>query len=358
MPTANAAVNDPFATALQEHMPALLATNHVPGAVVSHIKNGEVVWTMAFGAANLQTGTPMRPDMVFNQGSDGKVLAAWGIMRLVEDGKLNLDSPVNHYLKRWQIRSTEFDPNGVTIRRLLSHTAGLTVHGFSDYPAGTRLPSLVEVLEGKNQNDGAVFIKWQPGSTNVYSGGGYVILQMVIEDISDEPFAEFIQRQVAKPLGLSSLAWVWTPELQRRAPMPYDTQQKEVGYRQLACEAIGSEICTVSDFARFLAVAVPGPHGEPIGRGVLKPETIAAMTEVQPYSVDCGLAYGVGYYKGEKFLTHSGANPGWNALFALDVNRRDGYVVVNNSSTGSALNLSVGKLWGEILRKEMESGRR
>jgi CubicO group peptidase (beta-lactamase class C family) len=84
-----AATNDSFTITLQEQMPALLATNHVPGAVVSYIKNGEVVWTKAFGVANLKTGTPMQPDMVFNHGSDGKVLTAWGIMRLVEEGKVN-----------------------------------------------------------------------------------------------------------------------------------------------------------------------------------------------------------------------------------------------------------------------------
>lgn len=131
---------------------------------------------------------PDAADMVFNQGSDGKVLTAWGIMRLVEDGKVELDTPANRYLKRWQIRSTKFDPNGITIRRLLSHTAGLTVHGFADYSQGERLPSLVEVLEGKNRNDGPVFIQWQPGSTEEYSSGGFVIRQMIIEDVSGEPF--------------------------------------------------------------------------------------------------------------------------------------------------------------------------
>lgn len=352
-PIAEAAPDDPFAAALQEQMPGLLATNHVPGAVVSYIKNGEVVWTKAFGVANLQTGDPIRPDMVFNQGSNGKVLTAWGIMRLVEEGKMDLDAPANRYLKRWQVRSTEFDANGVTIRRLLSHTAGLTVHGFSDYAEGARLPSLVEVLEGKNQNDGAVFIEWQPGSTNIYSGGGYVILQMVIEDVTGEPFAKFIHREVAGPLGLSSLDWVWTAGLKNRSPMPYDSEGREVGYRQLACQAIGSEICTVSDFARFVAAAVPGPRGESVGRGVLKPESIAVMTEVQPNAVDGGLGYGVGFYKGEKFLTHGGANPGWNALFALDANRREGYVVANNSSLGSPLNLAVGTIWGKIIGEEM-----
>src|SRR4051812_11322697 len=215
---------DRFATALQERMPALLATNHVPGAVVSYIRDGALAWTKAFGVANLQTRAPMRPDMVFNHGSNGKVLTAWGMMRLVEAGKIDLDAPANRYLKRWQIRSTRFDPNGVTPRRLISHTAGLTVHGFKDYEQGVPLPSLLEMLEGKNQDDGAIFINWAPGTTSVYSGGGFVIAQMIIEDVSGEPFAEFMRREVAKPLGLSSLEWVWTPRLQRRAPFPTMTK--------------------------------------------------------------------------------------------------------------------------------------
>ena len=328
--TVAATAQDCFAAALQEQMPGFLASNRVPGAVVSYIKNGEVAWTKAFGVANLQTGTPMRPDMVFNHGSNGKVMTAWALMRLVEAGKVELDAPVNRYLKRWQIRSTTFDPNGVTPRRLLNHTAGLTVHGFSDYEQGAKLPSLVEVLEGKNQDDGAVYIESEPGSTMKYSGGGYVIAQMIIEDVSGEPFAAFMEREVAKPLGLSSLGWVWTPQLERRAPTPYDGDEKPVGYRQLASQAIGSEICTVPDFARFVAATVSGPGGEPPGRGVLKPETISTLLET---------------FKVEKFLGHSGANPGWYAHFRLNVERREGFVIANNSSRGGGVNQSIAKLW-------------
>lgn len=134
-------------------MPGILASHRVPGAVVSYIRNGDVAWTKAFGVADLQSGTPMRPDMVFNHGLNGKVMTAWAVMRLVEAGKVELDAPVNRYLKRWQLRSTRFDPNGVTPRRLLNHTAGLTVHGFLDYEQGAKLPGLVEVLEGKNHDD-------------------------------------------------------------------------------------------------------------------------------------------------------------------------------------------------------------
>jgi CubicO group peptidase (beta-lactamase class C family) len=343
---------DHFAVALQERMPALLASNKAPGAVVSYIRNGVVAWTKAFGLADVRTSLPMRPNMVFNHGSDGKVLTAWAMMRLVEAGKVELDAPANRYLKRWQIRSTRFDPNGVTPRRLISHTAGLTVHGFKDYERGVPLPSLAEMLEGKNQDDGVVFINWEPGTTNVYSGGGFVIAQMIIEDVSGEPFAEFMRREVAKPLGLSSLEWVWTPRLQRRAPTPYDEEQKDVGYRQLASQAIGSEICTLPDFARFVAAAVVGPHNEPPGRGVLKPETISIMLQTQPnVQPSGGLGYGIGSGRGEKFLVHSGGNPGWSAFFLISVERRDGFVIASNSSRGGAVNDAVTKLWAKACRE-------
>lgn len=342
---AEAASNDCFATPLQEQMPGLLANTGVPGAVVSYIKNGEVAWTEAFGVADRQTGTPMRPDMVFNHGSNGKVMTAWALMRLVEAGKVDLDAPANRYLKRWQIRSMKFNPDGVTARRLLSHTAGLTVHGFSDYEQGAKLPSLVEVLEGMNHNDGAVYIDREPGSTMVYSGGGYVIAQMLIEDVSGEPFATFVEREVAMPLGLSNLRWLWTSELERRAPTPYDRSGTPVGYRQLASHAVGSEVCTVPDFARFVAAAVPGSHGEPPGRGVLKPETVSTMIEIQPNAQNAGLGYGFVSSQSGKILAHSGANPGWFAQFQLSVDRREGFVIANNSSRGGALNDSVSALW-------------
>jgi len=356
---ASATPGDPFATALEERMPALLAKYRVPGAVVSCITNGEVAWTKAFGHANLKTGARMRPDMVFNHGSNGKVLTMWGIMRLVEQGKVELDAPANRYLKRWQLRSSQFDPTGVTIRRLLNHTAGLTVHGFLDYDQRRRLPNLVEILEGKNQIqlfgevNGPVFIQWQPGSTNVYSGGGFVILQMIIEDVTGEPFATFMHREVTAPLGLGRLEWVWTRELENAAPMTYGELQEEIGYRQLGCQSIGSEICSVPDFARFVAAAATGPHGEPAGRGVLKPETVATMLAPVPAGIGYGFSVtniqGVHNVPGGDYpataMMHFGGNPGWSAHFLVDTTRRQGFVVADNSSLGFLFEVAVQKLW-------------
>ena len=327
-------------------MPELLAEYQVPGAVVAYIRNGDVAWTQAYGLADVANQKPMRADMIFNHGSDGKVLTAWGVMRLVEQGRVDLDAPVNAYLKRWQLQSTQFDPNDVTPRRLLSHTAGLTVHGFNDYGPRRTLPGLVDVLDGRNQLDGAVVIGSQPGTRFEYSGGGFVVLQMMIEDVTGEPFAVFMERGITGPLGLSSLRWTWTPELSAQAPTPYGLLGEPLEYRQLASQAIGSEVSTVADFARFVAAAVDGPGGEPAGRGVLQPATVQQMLEIQPNTNGtAGLAYGIGSGGGGKLLMHFGSNPGWNAHFVISPDRREGFVIANNSMRGDPLDLAVHYLW-------------
>ena len=340
---------DDFATALDERMPEWLTKYRVPGAVVSYIQNGEVAWTRTYGLADLSTQKPMSPEMIFNFGSTGKVLTGWGIMRLVEQGKLNLDAPVNQYLKRFQIQSIEYDAQKVTLRRLLSHTAGLTIHGFSDYSQRRQMPTLVEVLNGQNQTDGKVVLFQEPGTGYKYSGGGYVLLQMVIEDVSGEPFDQFMAREVTGPLGMPILNWTWTPELSAIAPVPYGRQQEALGYRQLASQAIGSEITTVPEFARFVAAAVSGANGEPPGRGVLSPETIAAMIKIQPRAQNSGLAYSVTPVKGGAMLNHFGANPGWSAFFSIDSALREGLVMATNSSNGFPLCATVQNLWAVTL---------
>ena len=347
--TVRADGEDTFFEILNQRMPDLLAKYKVPGAVISYIEDGEVTWTQAFGLANIASGEPMSTEMIFNFGSTGKVLTGWGVMRLVEQGKVDLDTPVNRYLKRWQIQSSQFDPNQVTLRRLLSHTAGLTASGFTDYSPRRILPSLVQMLEGHNQLDGRVILFQNPGEGFKYSGGGYVLLQMVIEDVTGEPFDQFMEREVTLPLSMPSLHWSWTPELVSGAPVSYGTQQEPLEYRKLASQAIGSEVGTVSDYARFVAAAVSGPENEPAGRGVLRPETITEMTTIQPGTINEGLAYGVTVQGNGKLLQHFGANTGWTAFFSIDTALRQGLVMANNSGNGFPLNAAVQNLWRAYL---------
>jgi CubicO group peptidase (beta-lactamase class C family) len=174
---------------------------------------------------------------------------------------------------------------------------------------------------------------------------------MVIEDVKGEPFSDFMEKEVTKPLGMASLHWTWTPELIRQAAIPYIKNNQPVGYRQLACQAIGSEVGTVSDFARFIAAAVEGPNGESVGRGVLKSETVRQMLQAQLNTGGtAGLGYGLQSVFGERIAVHSGGNPGWSAIFWLDLLRREGFVLGSSSSNASPLESAIVMLWEQTVR--------
>lgn len=357
-----ARAGDPFSVLLEERMPDLLAKYGVPGSVVSYIENGEVVWTQAYGMADVGSGRAMQPDMLLEHGSNGKALTAWAVMKLVEQGKVDLDAPVNSYLKRWQVTSDRYDASQVTLRRLLSHTAGFNIHGYVDYSSRrAKLPDPVRVLEERHileglaealetgdYSSGRAELVAEPGAGFKYSGAGYTVAQMVLEDVTGEPFASFVQREITDPLGAVSIRWAWTPELAARAPTPYGNEIQPLEKRQLAVQGIGSEIATVEDFARFLVAAVPGPNGEPVGRGVLQPESVREMTHAQPATDGgYGLGYGIGRDVGEPAISHSGANTGWTAYYFLDTTRRTGLVVASNSSRAAPLHISILGLWSD-----------
>ncbi len=125
-------------------------------------------------------------------------------MRLVEAGKLNLDDDVNSYLKNWKVPANTFtDQTKVTLRELLSHTAGVTVHGFRGYIAGSALPSTFEILEGKAPaNTPAITVDIKPGTLWRYSGGGYVIAKQVLDDVTGKPFPAMMRQEVLGPAGM------------------------------------------------------------------------------------------------------------------------------------------------------------
>ncbi len=163
-------VAEPFAAALDEEMSCLIDRYHVPGLVVATIENGAVTWTKAYGSVDYAGRRPLKPDRVFNFASAAKTMTAWAVMHLVEDGKVDLDAPADRYLRRWHIPPcSDFDASGVIIRRLLSHTAGLTVPGYGGYPSRRPLPTLKKTLEGGSYASGAVRVGWRPGSRFHYS---------------------------------------------------------------------------------------------------------------------------------------------------------------------------------------------
>jgi len=163
---------------------------HVPGVSVAFIDRGQISWTRTYGFADVATKTPVTRETLFQAASISKPLSALAMLRLVEDGKLNLDEDVNVKLRAWKVPENEFTKEQkVTLRRIVSHSAGLTVHGFPGYASEETVPSIIQILNGeKPANTAPIRGDTVPGTLWRYSGGGHVVMQLLLTEVTGKPF--------------------------------------------------------------------------------------------------------------------------------------------------------------------------
>ena len=361
-----------FTRELDSRIPHILQDSRVPGATIALIQHGQVVWTKGYGLADVQQGTPVTPQTVFQAASISKTVTAWGVMKLVEDGTLVLDAPAESYLSRWHIPPSRFDSDEVTIRRLLNHTSGFAAVDYVGYPPAQPLPSLEESLTvgppeptdrmksipGSAGNGGARIVT-QPGQAFVYSDSNYVLLQLIIEEVTGESFAIHMQREILSPLGMTDSSFARLPELIARTAIPYDAYGKPLPDFPFTELAPAGLYTTASDLGRFVAAGLPGAGDGPVGRGILTPDSVRVMTspavpipgfEGWVY----GDAYGLGYFVetrpgGNYLLSHSGGNLGWSCEFAASPSPGDGITIMTNSSIGHEVFAEALTLWTDWL---------
>ncbi len=255
----------------------LLDRNHSGNAVLALIEDGSV-----YGEHAVSVGDPVDRDTVFQVASLSKWITAWGVMALVEEGRLDLDAPVGEYLTRWKLPESGFDHRGVTARRLLSHTAGLTDGlGYAGFEPGTPVQTLEESLtrtaDASPGASGVVRVGYEPGTEWRYSGGGYTLLQLLIEEVTGESFEAYMQRAVFQPLAMSHSSFQWTPGHGTQLATFYDRNSKAATHYRFTALAAASLYTSVSDLTRFVQAHLPGEDGEAVGRGVLERETIEEM---------------------------------------------------------------------------------
>jgi CubicO group peptidase (beta-lactamase class C family) len=221
-------------------VPKLLRQHNVPGVSIAVVRDGTVTWAKGYGQADRDKPTAVTPGMRFQIGSDSKPLTAWGIMKLVGQGSVDLDAPVGRYLKRWQLPKSPFDHTQVTVRRVLSHTAGLSVRGYHGvFRPGEKLPALVVSLNGYSGSDGGLRVVPEPGRRFENSSGGSTPLQLLAEDVSGEPFAAYMRRAILDPLGMRNSGYDWSPELQAAVATPYNDRGAAQAQYQFVEEGIG-----------------------------------------------------------------------------------------------------------------------
>jgi CubicO group peptidase (beta-lactamase class C family) len=335
----------PFADSVEQLVPRLLRANQVPGVAVALVENGTLAWTQGFGYDDREAQTPMTGQTVFQVASISKSITAWGVMALVEQGKLALDTSVEHYLTRWHLPTVDSGVyrDEVTVRRLLSHTAGLSLHGYPGFdPDSGPLPTLEASLSGETNGAGDVHVAFRPGTRWEYSGGGYTLLQLLVEERSGLSFIAYMQQAVLEPLGMRNSSFGWPPALEARTAAAYDAGGRRIpNYRFTALAAAGL-YTTAEDLGRYVAAGLQGPHGEAPGRGVLRPETIEQMDAPAPHSESGGGAYGFGrqldsLVDGTRVVMHGGSNRGWKALWVAIPARRAGLIVLTNSDRGPSV---------------------
>jgi CubicO group peptidase (beta-lactamase class C family) len=306
----------------------------VPGVAVTVVNNGKIAWTRVYGLADREAGTPMQSSTLLLAGSVSKPVAAYGALRMVQSGALSLQQPVNTQLKSWQIPANDFTNKvPVTLEHLLSHTGGLTVHGFAGYTAGAPVPGTVTILDGAPPaNSAPVRVDQLPGSAWRYSGGGYTVAQLLMSDVAKQDFPSLMRDRVLGPLGMNDSSFsnpLPAAMLPRAAagilPDGSALPGKHNNYPEMAAAGLWT---TSQDLARFLIEIQQALKGQ-------SPRLSAAMVQdmVTPrLDSHYGLGLGVPDFDGQPYFAHGGWDEGFCTLLIGSQTSGQGVVVMINAN--------------------------
>ncbi len=321
-----------FSAHLSKRTAALMALYEIPGVSIALAADGKLVFSSAFGYAQketgrkLTTGTPMRVQSI------SKPVTAYGILKLQEQGKINLDAPVTQYLKSWTFPASKYPTEGITVRQLLSHTAGLPLGDvFTLYDPNDDMPT----LHGKLTKEATAVI--EPGTAFSYSNTGYHLLELLIQDVTGRDFSQFMEEEVLLPLGMTHSSFAWREELRPLVPTGYGLGGKPVPVYVYPEKSSGGLFATAEDILSFVTAGMPG---------FTRDGTVLSGTSIHtlytPASNKLGIyslvfeGYGLGYYletlpRGRKAVSHGGQGTGIMTHFHAVPETGDAIVILTNS---------------------------
>jgi CubicO group peptidase (beta-lactamase class C family) len=309
----------------------------VPGISVAVIHRGRIDWARGWGVRDTASCAPVTPETAFQAASISKVATAIVALRIVEQHKLSLDSDINLSLRTWHLPSDSLlAPQGVTLRQLLSHTAGLGVHGFAGYPPGAPLPTTTQILGGVvPANSMAVRSVLPAGAQFQYSGGGYVLTQLALQDATGLPFAELVQRELLGPLHMTRSAFAQPPSANILADIAFGhvagrpVPRNYHVYPELAPAGLWT---SAGDLARMLIDLQASAAGRRGHR--LSPAMARAM--LTPVKDNWGLGVEL-YTTTPKRFGHDGVNEGFQSFMIAYAGKGEGVVALTNGGQGRRL---------------------
>ncbi|KAA0993349.1 serine hydrolase [Dyadobacter aurulentus] len=311
----------------------------VSGLGLAIIKDGRIEWAKSYGIADRQSGRAVNEHTLFQAASVSKPVTALAVLHWVEKGKFELDTDINHYLKNWKVPENEFTKTEkVTLRRLLSHEAGITVHGFRGYSVSDSVPTLSQVLRGeKPANSRPIVPDTIPGSIFRYSGGGYTIIQQALTDQLGKAFPDIMQETVFDRIGMknSTFGQPVPAKFRSNAATGYRANGKEIDgnwhtYPELAAAGLWT---TPTDLARYVIEIQQSLKGK--SNRIISRET--ASTMVTNPSHPYGLGPMLISQDDSLVFIHGGSNEGFRCIYIAEATTGNGAVIMTNSDNDFTL---------------------
>lgn len=321
----------------------------VPGVSVAVIRDFELDYVEVHGVKSRSTEEPVTEQTLFQAASMSKGVSAVGVLSLAQEGVVSLDEDVNDYLTSWQLPHNSLqNTEHVTLRRLLSHTAGTTVSGFRGYRYTEAVPTLLQILNGEPPaNSPPIVVDLVPGNQFRYSGGGYEVMEQVVRDVTGETYPDFIRERVLQSSGMDNSTYeqpLPTSMLGSAASGYYADGVAVPGghhiYPEMAAAALWT---TPADLARFLIELQLSLRGES-NRVLSRESAELLLTEVKR---DYSLGFDLWIHKGQPYFGHGGANDGFRGRMVAHRTAGYGVVILTNSDNGLELSAAVVRLIGE-----------
>ncbi|MGB4268773.1 MAG: serine hydrolase domain-containing protein [Spirochaetota bacterium] len=316
---------------LDQQVKYLLKKYKIPGANIAMIRQGKIAWAKAYGYADKEKGIPMRLETICRVESISKSVTAWGVMRLLYEGKISLDEPIENYFTTWKFPPATFASKSITVRHLLSHSAGLPLGTIGvRYSPNEKIPTLRESL----YKDAVVISV--PGTFS-YSNTGFNILELLIEEVTKLSFADYMKHKILNPLGLKHSDYRWDDSFE---PFPngYTLNGKPIPAYVYPEKGAGGLFSTVEDIAQFVIAGMTSFNNN--GKKIMSDEYIQKL--YQPAVKIPGLYgmafpwYGFGHFieifkHNIKAVSHGGQGTGWMTHFHSIPQTGDGIVILTNS---------------------------
>ena len=312
----------------------------VHGVSIAVIRDYKLEWARGYGWADTSDKRPVTVRTLFQAASISKSLNAVGVLKLADRKQLDLQKDINSYLRSWKFPydTSKTHNNRINVTHLLSHTAGLSVHGFPGYKWTDALPSDIDILDGKRPaNTGAIRSEFEPGIRVKYSGGGTTITKRIIMDITGQPYDVYMAKEVLLPMGMVNSFYTQPPPPGsfRHLATAYNRNGSPITgkfhiYPEQAADGLWTTPTDLSNFIIEMQLSLEGKSNKVLSKNI-------TQTMMKPFIENAGLGVFIQTKGSSKYFGHGGDNEGFRCRYYGSLEGGDGVVVMINSDNGAII---------------------